>query len=255
MMLLRQYFRDIWWIALGYLLILEAAMIAAIMFWPQFRDNVPAIAKVVPFQALQDLISQMHQAGFWPYFAVQHWFKGCSLFGVAAIAFMGSGIIAREADQRTAEFLLSRPISRRRVLLSRFFVLSMATIVPVYLTSITAIWISVNVEEFMGWGDILLAATYMSCFLLMLCGLCTLLSTMSTNQFRAGTILIGFVLANFAIYLVQSIDTFSLFKTIDIWAFMQIHAGEPPWSLGAIFVAVTAVELILADWIFRRRTF
>jgi ABC-2 type transport system permease protein len=197
----------------------------------------------------------MHQAGYWPYFAVQHWFKGCSLFGVAAIAFMGSGIIAREADQRTAEFLLSRPITRRRVLMSRFTVLSLATIVPVYLTSITAIWFSGEVNEFMGWGETLLAATYMSCFLLTLCGLCTLISAMSTNQFRAGTILIGIVLANFAIYLVQSIDRFSLFKTIDIWAFMHIHTGNTPWGMVAIFLAVTFVELVLADWIFRRRTF
>ncbi len=253
--LMRQYFRDIWWIALGYVIILEGAMIAAIMFWPQFRDNIPAIAKVVPFEALQDLLSQMHKAGYWPYFAVQHWFKGCSLFGVAAIAFMGSGIIAREADQRTAEFLLSRPITRRNVLLSRFSVLSLATIVPVFLTSITGIWLSTSVNEYMGWGETLLAATYMSCFLLMLCGLCTLISAMSTNQFRAGTILIGIVLLNFAFYLVQSLDKLSLFKTIDVWAFMNIHMGHAPWGMVAIFLGATIAELVVADWIFRRRTF
>jgi ABC-type transport system involved in multi-copper enzyme maturation permease subunit len=255
MTLMRQYFRDLWWIALGYFVLLEGAMVAAILYWPQFRDNIPAIAKLVPFQALQDLIEHMHQSGYWPYFAVQHWFKGCSLFGVAAIAFMGSGIIAREADQRTAEFLLSRPISRRQVLLSRFTVLALATCIPVYVTSLSAIWISASVGEYMSVNEILLSATYMSCFLIMMCGLVTMLSAMSTNQFRAGTILIGIVLLNFAIYLVQSIDMYSLFKTIDVWAFMDIHMGNTPWNMVGIFVGVTIVELTIADWVFRRRTF
>jgi ABC-type transport system involved in multi-copper enzyme maturation permease subunit len=104
-------------------------------------------------------------------------------------------------------------------------------------------------------NEILLSATYMSCFLIMMCGLVTMLSAMSTNQFRAGTILIGIVLLNFAIYLVQSIDMYSLFKTIDVWAFMDIHMGNTPWNMVGIFVGVTIVELTIADWVFRRRTF
>ena len=116
MILARQYARGLIWLAVGYFIVLEAAMIAAILYWPKFRDNTPALAKLIPFQSLQDLLTAVQQSGYWPYFAIQHWFKGCSLFGVAAIAFMGSGIIAREADQRTAEFLFSRPVSRRRVL-------------------------------------------------------------------------------------------------------------------------------------------
>ena len=53
----RQYARDLLWLAVGYLVILEAAMIAAILYWPKFRDNTPAIAKLVPFQSLQDLLA------------------------------------------------------------------------------------------------------------------------------------------------------------------------------------------------------
>lgn len=255
MTLARQYMREIWWIAVGYLIILEAAMVAAILYWPQFRDNIPALAKLVPFQALQDLLSQVEQAGYWPYFAIQQWFKGCSLFGVAAVAFMGSGIIAREADQRTAEFLLSRPVSRRRILLIRFAVLTLATTIPVFLTSISAIWLSPIVDEGMRWDEVLWASMYMSLFLVMLCGFCTLLSALSTNQFRAGALLVGFVLANFAVYLIQSLDRFSLFKTIDVWAFMDLHIGTVPWLMMGVFASVTVIELALADFIFRRRTF
>jgi len=253
--LARQYARDLKWLALGYLVILEAAMVAAILYWPKFRDNTPAIAKLVPFQSLQDLLAAVEQSGYWPYFAIQQWFKGCSLFGVAAVAFMGSGIIAREADQRTADLLFSRPISRRRVLLVRFAVLAVAAIGPVYLSSISAIWISPAVGERLGWAETLAASTYMACFILLLAATTTLLSVRSTNQIRAGSILVGIILISFAQYLVPGIDRWSLFKTIDVWTFMQIQAGQFPWLRAALFVTIAAAMLAAADRHLARRTF
>jgi ABC-2 type transport system permease protein len=255
MTLFRQYLREVWWIALGYFIVLEAAMIAAILYWPQFRDNVPEIAKLVPFQALQDLLDQVAQTGYWPYFAIQQWFKGCTLFGVAAIAFMGSGIVAREADQRTAEFLFSRPVSRRNVLLTRFSVLCLAAVVPVFVSSISAIWISPNVDEVLPWTATLAASAYMSLFLIMLCAFTTLLSVISTNQFRAGATLVGIILMSFAIYLVQSLDRFSLFTAVDVWTFMAIHQGDFPWGKASAFLGATIVQLGAADILLRRRMF
>ena len=46
--LARQYARGLLWLSLGYFIILEAAMVAAIFYWPKFRDNTPALAKLVP---------------------------------------------------------------------------------------------------------------------------------------------------------------------------------------------------------------
>ena len=147
MTLLRHWLRDGWWILLGYIVILEAALVAAILYWPKFRDNMPAIAKLVPFESLQRLMDSVEVAGYWPYLAVQQWFKGCSLFGLAAAAFLTSGVVARDADQKTAEFLLSRPVSRSRILLTRWAAAVVLVVAPVYLTSITAIWISAVDEQ------------------------------------------------------------------------------------------------------------
>ncbi|MFV2070394.1 MAG: ABC transporter permease subunit [Pirellulales bacterium] len=253
--LARQYARDLVWLAVGYLVILEAAMVAAILYWPKFRDNTPAIAKLVPFQSLQDLLAAVQQSGYWPYFAIQQWFKGCSLFGVAAVAFMGSGIIAREADQRTAELLFSRPVSRRRVLLVRFAVLAVAAIGPIYLSSISAIWISPMVGEQLGWAATLAACSYMACFVLLLTAATTLLSTISTHQLRAGSIIVGIILVSFAQYLVPGIDRWSLFATIDVWTFMRIQAGHFPWLRATLFVTIAAAMLVAADRQLARRTF
>ncbi|MBC20345.1 MAG: hypothetical protein CMJ74_08815 [Planctomycetaceae bacterium] len=249
----RQYARGLIWLSLGYFIILEAALVAAIFYWPKFRDNTPALAKLVPFQSLQDLLTAVQQSGYWPYFAIQQWFKGCSLFGVAAIAFMGSGIIAREADQRTAEFLFSRPVSRRKVLRVRTAVLSFAVLWPVYVSSISAIWLSPAVDEALPWAATLWASTYMACFLLTLITATVLLSVISTHQMRAGIIIVGIILLSFAQYLIQGIDQWSLFATIDVWTFMRIGVGEYPWMASGCFLTASAAMFALAELLLKRR--
>ncbi|MAB83697.1 MAG: hypothetical protein CMJ24_09740 [Phycisphaerae bacterium] len=255
MSLLRHWLRDTWWILLGYVVVLEAAMVAAILYWPRFRDNTPAIAKLVPFDSLQRLLESVEVEGYWPYFAVQQWFKGCSLFGLAAAAFLTSGLIARDADQKTAEFLLSRPISRSRVFMTRWFATCGLVVVPVYLSSISAIWISPAVDEQLEWGLVLLASTYMSLFLVMLVSFTAMVSAMSSHQMRAGIILIGAMLLSFAFYLIQEVDNFSLFKTVDVFVFMQISAGNFPWITSASFVVATVLMILVGLAAFRRRDF
>jgi ABC-2 type transport system permease protein len=243
----KQFLRQSWWIAVGYFIILEAALVAAILYWPRFRDNMPAITKLVPFRAIQDLLASMEHAGYWPYLAVQQWFKGCSLFGVAAIAFIGSGIIAREQDQRTAEFLLSRPVSRRRVLLVRHLVLSLLITLPVFLSSISAVWISRGVGEYVGWGEVLVSSLFMSLFLWSLVSFTTLVSTWSTHQLTAGAVVVGVVLASFAMYLVEGINQWSPFALVDVRVFMAIHDGVYPWWAAGGFVLASLTMLHFAD--------
>ncbi|MCH2132806.1 MAG: ABC transporter permease [Phycisphaerales bacterium] len=255
MSILRHWLRDAWWIVLGYIVILEAAMVAAILYWPKFRDNMPAIAKLVPFESLQRLMDSVEIAGYWPYFAVQQWFKGCSLFGLAAAAFLTSGIVARDVDQKTVEFLLSRPVSRSRILLTRWCAAVGVVIIPVYLTSITAIWISPAVDETLGWGDVLVSSTFMSLFLIMLVTFTAMVSAMSSHQMRAGIILIGVMLLNFAFYLIQEIDEISLFKTVDVFVFMKIQAGQFPWITTGSFIGATIIMLAIALRIYARRDF
>jgi ABC-type transport system involved in multi-copper enzyme maturation permease subunit len=255
MSLWRQFLRQSWWIAVGYFVILEGAMVAAILYWPRFRDNMPAIAKLVPFDAIQDLLKAMEHAGYWPYLAVQQWFKGCSLFGVAAIAFIGSGIVAREADQRTAEFLLSRPVSRRRVLLVRHAMLTLLVTLPVFLSSISAIWISRSVGEYIGWGEVLASSVFMSLFLWTLVSFTTLVSAWSVNQMAAGAAVVGLALVSFAIYLVEGINDWSPFTLIDVRIFMAIHDGDYPWWIAGGFVVASLTMLQLADRTFARRDF
>jgi ABC-type transport system involved in multi-copper enzyme maturation permease subunit len=255
MSLWKQYLRQGWWITLGYFIILESAMVAAILYWPRFRDNMPAIAKLVPFRAIQDLLASMEHAGYWPYLAVQQWFKGCSLFGVAAIAFIGSGIIAREADQRTAEFLLSRPVSRRRIQLVLHAMLTAMNTAPVLESTVSAIWLSQSVGEAIGWGEVLVSSVFLSLFLWTLVSLTTIVSTYSVNQMTAGATVVGFALVSFAMYLVEGINQWSPFALIDVRIFMDIHNGEYPWWIAGGFILASLTMLHFADRRLARRDF
>ena len=71
---------------------------------------------------------------------------------------------------------------------------------------------------------------------MMLVTFTAMISAMSSHQMRAGIILIGFILLNFAFYLIQEIDQISLFKTVDVWVFMDIRAGNFPWIMSGSFV-------------------
>ena len=255
MTLLRHWLRDAWWILIGYIVILEVALVAAILYWPRFRDNTTQIAKLVPFESLQNLLEAVEIEGYWPYLAIQQWFKGCSLFGLAAAAFLTSGLVARDVDQKTAEFLLSRPLSRSRIFLTRWAASCGMVVVPVYLTSLTAIWLSPVVDEQVGWMDVLVSSTFISVFLVMLVTFTAMLSSICSHQLRAGILLIGFILLNFAFYLVQGLDQISLFKAIDVTVFMQIHGGELPWATGGAFAGATVIMLVAGIQIFRARDF
>ena len=255
MSLCKQFLRQTWWIALGYFVILEGALVAAILYWPRFRDNMPAIAKLVPFDAIQDLLKAMEHAGFWPYLAVQQWFKGCSLFGVGAIAFIGSGIIAREADQRTAEFLFSRPLSRRRVLYTRHALVCVLTLGPVVLSSLSAVWLSRLVGEHVGWGELLASTLYMCLFLWSLICLTTLVSAWAVHQLTAGAVVVGVALVSFAMFLVQGLGWLSPFSLIDVRVFMAIHDGQWPWWPSIALLVASFVMLMLADIRLQRRDF
>ncbi|TAH36999.1 MAG: hypothetical protein EYC70_08430 [Planctomycetota bacterium] len=254
-MLARQFFRENALLALGYFLLLQLALVPAILFWPDFRENIPTLTKLVPFVTLQRVMEAIEKGAFWPYFCMQHFFKGCSLFGLAAAAIIGSGLIAREPDQGTAEFLLSRPVTRRRILLTRWAVGGAFVTVPIFLSSLGGLLISPLVDESLPLGPILIGSAYMSLFILMLFTFTVWMSAGFDHQMRAGTILIGFMLLQFSFYIMKVLNRYSLFYPVDVDHLLPIESGAFPWFWSGIFLGVTAVFLGLAVRRFEKRDF
>ncbi len=253
--LVRQFLRDTLWVAVGYLVLMTGALAAAVFYWPDFRDNMPAIYKLVPFEALKDLIEGIDRFGYWAYFSLQQFFKGCSLFGLAAAALFGSGLVAREADQKTAEFLLSRPISRRFLLLVRFASAAVLVILPVFLSSLVGWWLSSLVGESLEAGPLMAASAYLSLFLLAQLAFCVWLSAGAEHQLKAGIVLIGLMLLQFALYLVKGVGDYTLFALVDVTTLAGIRGDAFPWWQTGAFLAATALFLLLALRRFERRDF
>jgi ABC-type transport system involved in multi-copper enzyme maturation permease subunit len=255
MMLVRQFLRDTLWVAIGYTVLLLAALTPAILFWPRFQKALPTIQEMIPFESIRRFVEHVEVDGYWPYFCVQQFFKGGSLFGLAAAALIGSGLIAREADQKTAEFLLSRPISRRRVLLTRWAVAVVLITAPIFITSLLGMWISTWVDESLALGEVLCASAFTSLFLVMLLSATVLLSTICDHQLKAGLIVIGVVLLQFALYLVETVNDWSLFSMIDVEVYMRIGGGGFPWWQAGVFAGASAIMVSGAVVLFERRDF
>ncbi|HEX9793025.1 MAG TPA: ABC transporter permease subunit [Planctomycetota bacterium] len=254
-MLVRQMIRENLYIAIGYFVLLTIALLAAVLYWPELRDNVPVLIKLVPFDKLKGWVQQMEQEGYWPYFVVQQFFKGCSLFGLAAAALIGSGMVAREADQNTAEFLLSRPVSRRRVLLVRWAVGVVMLAVPVFLSSIAGWAVSVAIDEKVSFVATMICAAYLSLFLMTLFSFTAWMSAGATHQLRPGVTLVGITLLMFALYLVKVANKLSIFMMVDHEVLVPIRDGIYPWGRAAIFVIASGVLLYGALRRFEARDF
>ncbi len=74
---------------------------------------------------------------------------GIYIFGLIASVFLGSSIIYKEIERRTLYFVLSKPVSRRDVILGKFFGLFAAIILTVVLMAV--IYVGVIKYEGGGW--------------------------------------------------------------------------------------------------------
>jgi len=256
-MIFRRYLRAHLPLALGYLFLLEGALAAAIFWWPDFRDNIPTFAKIIPIETLRKLIEGIEKGGFWPYLILQQFFKGANLFGVAVAAVLGTGLIAREADQKTAEFLLSRPVSRTSILLQRWAAGCLLLVVPLFLSSLSAIPLAAapSVGEHVAMGPLLAASAYASLFLILLFTVTVLLSSLFENQLLAGVILIGFCLFEFSLYLVKTIGHWSIYRLVDVNVYLPFATGAFPWTRAGIFAGLTLGLLGTALAVFGKRDF
>ena len=197
----------------------------------------------------------MEEKGFWAYFSIQHFWKGAGIFGIAAAGLMGSGIVAREADQRTAELLLSRPVSRARILCERWCAGAFLLLGPFLIAALLGGWMAPDVGEFLPKGALLMAVAHCSLFLLAVYTLTTWLSSMFTHQLKAGILVLGFMLLNLAIYMVKELWFWSLYNLVDLDLTLGMPDGIYPWSQTLWLAAATAFFYAATLFSFTRRDF
>lgn len=240
--------------ALGYLVVLELMLFAAIWYWPDFRENVGTFRSMAP-AALKGLVDAFGSGGVSSYVNGQHFFKGCNTLGTAAAVLFSMGAVAGEAHRGTLEIWLARPFTRRRLLLERWIAGALALCIPVFLTSATIPELLEMHGESMEYGDLMLCSVQQSLLLLIVYSITFLWSVHSSRPARLALVMLFMSTLQFALYLVKGITHYSLYRLSDLNVFSRILLrNELDWRLVLPMTAVIAVLLALALRGFERRT-
>jgi ABC-2 type transport system permease protein len=178
----------------------------------------------------------------------------------AYIAFLTASFVAGEIEQKSSELMLSLPVSRIYVILSRF-----ATLLPIIVAIVVAMLLavvlganfigeSVDTIRF-GYGMLFTAG-----FLLAVGGGSMLLSALMSDGKKAAFGSIGILLAMFLVEnigsMVTSIDwarKLSLFHYAKVADFIANPTATINWGNLGILLAVAVVFLALAVIVYQRR--
>lgn len=240
--------------ALGYALVLEIMLAAAILFWPSMEANLDAFLDMAPNKLTSGFVDAIARGGVVAYVNLQHFFKGCNTLGVAAAVLFAMGAIAGEAHRGTLEVWLARPLSRRRILLERWTLGALAVVLPVFLTSLSVPWLLERVHEEMPLRPLLLCSAHESAFLLAIYSATFLLSSVGRNPTRIAFGMLFLMILQFAIYLVMEATHWSIFRLVDIQELARIWmTGRLDWKICAPMLLFSAIALAGSLFAFERR--
>jgi ABC-type transport system involved in multi-copper enzyme maturation permease subunit len=240
--------------ALAFAIVLEAMLAGAILFWPNFKQNIGTLKAMMPMQVMKDMVDALGQGGVVAYVNGQHFFKGCNTLGCAAAVLFAMGAVAGEAQRGTLEIWLARPLSRRRILCARYAGGALALASPIFATTLTIPWLLARVDESARWGALLLCAAHESLFLLAIYSLTFFFSSVGHRTSLIAFVMLFATTFEFSLYLVQTATHWSLFRLSDIETFGRItSAGALDWRVCAPLAAVSALALGASLFAIERR--
>jgi ABC-type transport system involved in multi-copper enzyme maturation permease subunit len=246
--------KSIAWRTLAYALVLEAMLAGAILFWPNFKDNIGALKAMMPMKVMKEMVDSLGQGGVVAYVNGQHFFKGCNTLGCAAAVLFAMGAVAGEAQRGTLEIWLARPLSRRRMLLSRYSAGALAVALPVLATTLTIPWLLARVEESVQATPLFLCAVHEALFLLAIYSATFFFSSVGHRPTLIAFAMLFFTTLEFSMYLIQSITHWSIFRLADIETFGRIFSRAAlDWRMCVPFAAISALALCGALYAFERR--
>jgi len=239
---------------IAYVVLLETMLVAALLYWPNFEENVGALKAMAPIDMLKDMVDTLAQGGIEAYVVGQHFFKGCNTLGTAAAVLFAAGAVAGEVHRGTLEVWLARPFTRRRLLLERWIAGALALSLPIFLTTwTTPFWLGF-VDTEVALAPLMLCAVQQAMFLVALYSLTFFLSTVFDNPMGIALTVLFLTTLEFAIYLVKVVTHWSVYRLTDIEVYMKImKRGELEPAKFWPLVAATGVFLVASLVSFSRR--
>lgn len=193
------------------------------------------------------------------------WIRGYSmggwvglLFGIFTALFV-AGIVTREMDRRTMEFVLSLPVSRAEFLVSRWLVLA-GSLAVMHLTYLIGVLAGVAALGMEGHPGRYALAMLNSALVFLFIGTLQLLVSLFIDDYGTGSgALLGIVLGLQFFHMgtgeasgaLKSLRAALPFGWYDANAI--IGKGEVPWGHLGLLVGGTIILLALSIWVFQRK--
>ena len=265
-MIARKTWLEVRWMTLAHFVVLEAMLVAAVLYWPEIAPNLrklSAIKSLVPGEFMKRMFQGVIDHGYPAYITVQQFFKGVNIISIATAVLLATGTIAGERETGTIEFLLSRPASRLRVLWSKFWVLALCVVVPIFASTATipllegtipADTVKISPDFWL-----LMWAAYRSALFCLFFLTATLMfSTMFAQQVHVAFAIGSLIVVQVGMFFVQVLRHGSIFMLSDYDTYWPIVAGNREfsrlfWSEDIWLILGCLVLYGISAWRFRRQ--
>ncbi len=241
---------------LAYFVLLELMLAAAILYWPNFAENLSALRSMAAsIPVAGEFLDQVEVTGALGYIIGQHFFKGCNALGTAAAVLFAAPAVAGEVHRGTFELWLARPVSRTRLISERYLAGALALVAPIFLSSLTIPALAERVEQYESYGPYLWCSLHQSLFLLALYSITFLLSALGSHPTKIALAVLFLSTFEFAIYMVKVATHWSLFRLADLEVMISLADRRSlDWTICGPLVATSVLGFALALAAFRRRT-
>ena len=227
-------------------------------FYPSIKPMLSSYDQLMQNPTVQAMIGEVaNMTTFSGYMTVEV-FSYMGLVIGAFFIFMVASFVSGEIEQKSSELLLSLPVSRENIIVSRFLAIVPFTLLIV-IAEMAAIYLGgLYIGENIGITWFAYGMLYMAVFILAVSAIGLFISSIMSDGRKAALISVGVLLAMFMIEnigsMVTSIDwarKLSLFhyaKMSDI-----INSHEISWVNLGVLIAVIIVFVALSVIAFRRR--
>ncbi|MGE3173129.1 MAG: ABC transporter permease subunit [Planctomycetota bacterium] len=238
-MIAAKTWRELRLMTLVYVLLLVFLQVPVILLWPELYDDFrkSTLFSNLPFEFVQRIADGIRdgqeETAYRNWIAVMLFFRSVNLLGIAAGVLMGTALFARERETQTMEFLLTRAVSRSRVLWDKTWPTVLCVVVPIFAVNYCAIFWSRVIENDLPFWPLTLANLHGSLFVLAILMFTIFVSVQCRVQAHVAFWVGGIVILQIGIYLIPRFRPWSLFRLSDFDWYSPILAGNT--SLRAMF--------------------
>lgn len=237
-MIWRKTVRELWVIALAYLVILEALAIPVLLLWPDIyadlqRSTLFKNIGIDFIKRIGDAVSGRDEdLAYINWCATMLLFRSCNLVATAAAVLIGVGLFARERENSTLEFLLARPVSRGAILWQKVWPSLLVVTVPIFVVNASAIPWSWSIELDLPKWELFLGTLHAAIFAATMLLMTTWTSIVLRVQAHVAAVVGAFVVLQLGVYMTQRIRSYSLFRLVDFDWYGPILCGNTPaWKM------------------------